>query len=149
MNPFDDAAEIKRTQAEYRLQVAVAKHLDSAFPHLLYTAFPGRPGDAADGFHKKAMGVKSGVPDLLFFWPQVFAAIELKIESGVVSSQQNKFASSFVKAGGKFAVCRTVRQLHNKLKEWGVAPLHNAVTEPDYRSDNEKKRDAFAAFAPE
>ena len=155
-NPFEDGESIRRTQAEFRLQLAVIKHLESAFPQVMFTAFPGRPGDAQDGWFKKIMGTKAGVADLLLWFrhPQYpkerpcSAAIELKAPGGVWASKQNLWGSAFNSIGGKYAVCRSVKQVHDALVKWGINPLHESVTEPDCRSDTEKMRDSFNFFAP-
>ncbi len=156
-NPFGDATDITRNQAEFRLQVAVVNHLKSAFKEVIWTAFPGRPGNAKDGFMKKAMGVKPGVPDLLFWWQYPCAVdkkliqcagIELKSAKGKISPDQNRFASYFTAIGGKFACCNTVRQVHDALKNWGLRPTHESIVEPDTRSDMKKKADMFNWYKP-
>jgi hypothetical protein len=151
-NPWDDATNIKATQAEFRIQVAAVKHISTAFPNVMFTAFPGRPGDAQDGFFKKIMGTKAGVADLLLWYRQndnlISAAIELKEPYGTWKTAQNKWASAFVSIGGKYAVCRSVKQVHDTLVKWGNVPKHTSIEEPDLRSETEKFRDNFDFYAP-
>ncbi len=161
-NPFTEDEEIGRNQSEYKLQLAVVKHLTSAFPGLLYTHAANRPSGAADGYFKKLMGLRAGTPDLLFWWSTPYyeynvsppthkihcGAIELKTSTGKVSNDQNRFASSFTHIGGKFAVCRTVQGVHDALLGWGIVPTHHAILEPDLRSKQKKKVDSFDWFKP-
>ncbi len=160
MNPFV-GGNVTLNQAEYRLQVAVVKHLQSAFPSLLFTHVPNRSKDAQDGFFRKQMGVLPGVPDLIFWYREtlrddgrlvwsgiVSAAIELKASKGRSSNDQNRFASSFVHIGGKYAVCKSVKEAHDALVSWGLEPRHDGYVEPDTRSDNQKKADSFDYFKP-
>lgn len=149
MNPFKDE-ELKRQQIEYRIQVAVVKHLDSAFPSLLYTHVPNRSSDAADGFFKKQMGVRPGVADLICWWPSnghlECGAIELKAHKGRWGGEQNKFASSFTYIGGRYALCKSVKEAHDALCGWGVVPAHYAIVEPDLRGEQQKFADSFDFF---
>lgn len=146
-NPFSDDNELKRNQLEYRLQVAVVKHLQTTFPSLLWTHCPNRPADAQDGFFKKMMGVRPGVSDLLFWYSGGFAAIELKASKGRWGNDQNRFASSFTAIGGKFKLCKSVQEVHDALVSWGIVPASSAVTEPDLRSLNQKHSDSFNFYA--
>lgn len=158
LNPFNVDEKLGRNQAEFKLQLAVVEHLKSAFPCLLWTHVPNKGGSAKDGFFKKAMGVRPGVADLIFWWSQhqhfsntnliKCGAIELKASKGKQSSDQNKFASSFVHVGGKYAVCKSVREVHEALKSWGLTAKHEHCIEPDTRSKQQKFSDAFDAFKP-
>ncbi len=138
-------------QKEFKLQCAVVEHLASAFPGLEYTAFPGRPGSARDGFFKRKMGVKPGVPDLIFTWNDGHlraGLIELKADTGRVSNDQNRVMSAWSRLGWSTNVCRTVRQVHETLQSWGITPKHNGIQEPDYRSWDEQMQQAMDLYAP-
>lgn len=152
------AEKLSPDQREFRLQLAVVKHLDSCFKAKLeYYHIPNRPGDAADGHFKKLMGSKAGASDLVVSWnhgavdpskPFLLECglIELKAPGGTLSSPQNKFLSRYHFLGWKTAVCYSVRQVHDALVSWGIKAAYNQTTEPDYRSDDEKKRDAIDMF---
>lgn len=147
-NPFDSATELRRTQQEFRLQLAVVKHLELAFPTLVYTHIPNRPGDAKDGYFKKIMGAKAGAPDFVFWWKGGAGAVELKVPGSHIASAQNKFLSALHSVGVKTAVCRSVAEVHKALKSWGLKPRCETVREPDIRSDMQKKYDAHEIYAP-
>lgn len=144
-NPFT-GDELRRSQQEFKLQLAVVQHLDSAFvPNgLRYTHIPNQSSDAKSGYFKKIMGTKAGAADLIIGWPMNGAGyIELKAEAGKVSTPQNKFLSSWAAIGWRTAVCRSVRQVHNTLVGWGLKPAHNTIKEPDIRGEQQKYHDAY------
>ena len=150
-NPFNGDDEKTRNQKEYALQVCVAEQLDGWFPYLRWTAIPNRPGDAADGFFKKKMGVKAGMVDILCSWKVgnhlEGGLIELKVDTRV-SNDQNKVMSSWSKIGWHTAVCYTAREVKDVLTLWGNKPAHNGCYEPDYRTEQEKFSDSFDFFKP-
>lgn len=134
--------------SEYHLQVAVIKHLQSAFPHLLYFHIPNQSRDATEAFFNKQLGVRAGASDLLIAWKGGQGLIELKMDKGRVSNEQNKFLSAFRHIGWKTAVCRSVRTVHETLKYWGLEPVHNICVEPDHTTKEEKLRRGEAFFKP-
>ena len=148
-NPFSPDADLRNTQREFRLQLAVVKHLERAYPTLVWTHCPNRPGDAKDGYMKKLMGSKAGVPDILCWWKDGAAGIELKAPTGRLASQQNKFLSALHSVGVHTVVCKSVKEVHEALKSWGLKPVCDGVVEADLRSDTQKKHDAFEYFKPE
>lgn len=136
-------------QQEFRLQCCVAKQIPSWYPGLEFTAFPGRPGDAKDGFFKRMMGVKPGWPDLLFTWNYGIlecGVIELKIETGRLSNDQNRRISSLHRLGWKTATCRTARRVHETICEWGHTPKHSSIEEPNYNSWEENLKQGWGFY---
>lgn len=142
---------------EYKLHVAVVEHLRRAFPTLLWTHCPNKPKDAQDGFFKKQMGVRPGVADLLFWWVDkselpwnlLCGAIELKIGKGRQGNDQNRFASSFGDNGGFYAICKSVKDVHDTLIKWGLKPKCNSILEPDYATKEEKFERASEFYSPQ
>lgn len=134
--------------SEYHLQVAVIKHLQSAFPHLLYFHIPNQSRDATEAFFNKQLGVRPGASDLLIAWKGGQGFIELKMDKGRVSNEQNKFLSAFRHIGWHTSVCRSVRQVHDSLCTWGLKPGHNTCIEPDHATKEEKFQRVFDAFKP-
>lgn len=142
-------AKLTPEQKEFRLQLAVVKHLDSCFVGKLeYLHIPNRPGDATDGHFKKLMGAKAGAADLLIGWKGGNGFIELKAPDGEFRSNQNKFLSRWAFLGWHTAVCKSVRETHNTLVSWGLTPAHNTCIEPDYSSKQDKKQAAMDYFKP-
>ena len=172
-NPFDDAEEKTRLQKEYRLQCHIVERHAEYFPHIIITAFPGRPKDGADGFFKQQMGVRKGVTDILIWWGYNYPAWAIKwltkmiqycgfgfslMHSGViglkvdakVDAAQEKFLSAIHSLGGKEGVVRSWEEYYKLLVWWKIKPSYicTIFDSPDYRSDMEKKRDAFAMYMP-
>lgn len=161
-NPFNDEKEKTRQQKEFKLQCHIVERHGQYFPNVLMTAFPGRPGDAQDGFFKKMMGVKPGVPDILLWWHDelrddgklvwkgcVAGAVEIKVDAPI-SSAQNKFMSSFAGIGGKEGVVRSWQEYYKLLCFWGIKP-HQECTifdEPDYSTQQQKFAAAFDMYRP-
>ncbi len=138
---FEDDAKI--STLEFRLQVACVEHIEKCF-NVWVTAFPGRPGDAQDGFFKKKMGVKAGVPDLIFVLPGgIFGAIELKVKGGRLHEAQRKEPCYMAAHGAKTGICTSVRHVHDMLVSWGCVAKYDSVREPDLRSDAQKKQDSY------
>lgn len=140
---------LTRSQKEFKLQVHIVEKHNQYFPHVLMTAFPGRPGDARDGFFKKMMGVKPGVSDILIWWRGASGSIELKVEARV-SSGQNKWMSAFSRLGGKTGVVHSWREYYKLLCSWGINPMHECTLfdEPDFSSESEKFQQAADFFRP-
>ncbi len=172
-NPFKDTPQ-KRSTAEFRLHIAVVEHLRSAFPSVLFTHPANETRSKADAYWNKVKGARKGTPDLLLWWcnsnplpgvtlksiiisdsgrsitvPIICAgAIELKSAKGKHSGWQANFDVIFTEMGGKFAYCRSVREVHDILVSWGCTPKHNAIKEPDLRSDQQKFSDVYDFYAP-
>lgn len=125
---------------EYKLQVAVVKHIESAFPGILYFHVPNQTRDATEAFFNKQLGVKAGIGDLILAWRGGQGMLELKTDIGRVSSQQNKMLSAFHAIGWHTGVARTVAQAHHIFCMWGLTPKHWLITEPDYATGEEKLR---------
>lgn len=160
-------------QKEFVLQVHIIEKHEQYFPHVLITAFPGRPGDATDGFFKKMMGVRPGVSDIVLWWGFTYplwattwlikmldhlgfgfchmhsGVVELKVDARVTSSQ-NKFLSAIHSLGGHQGVARSWEQYYHLLCSFGIKPVCECTQfhEPDYRDLSEKFQDAHDFFKP-
>src|ERR1700682_4291340 len=103
------AAKATRMHPEQALQIAAAEYLTRALPdYARFTAFPAGGGGRVRGARLKAMGLKGGVPDLLFWWrPYVarseawnearwlFGAIELKAPGKYPTTEQRDWLLFF------------------------------------------------------
>jgi VRR-NUC domain len=159
-NPFNSAGEKTRNQKEFALQCHIVKKHEIYFPHVIMTAFPGRPGDAQDGFFKKMMGVRPGVTDILLWWnadaPWLTdigvlkaAVVEIKVDARV-SSSQNKFMSAIRHIGGKDGVAHSWQEYYKLLCSFGIKPMSACITfdEPCYATEQEKFHAAFEMYRP-
>lgn len=103
----------------------IAQYLDWALcPPAFYSAFPAGGGGEARGKTLKDMGLKSGVPDLLFIYKGVTRFIELKFGKGILSESQEKTIPQIEAAGCEVAVCWSFDEVEAQLHAWGL-PLRS------------------------
>lgn len=135
---------------EYKTHIAIVKHHYTAFPHVKLMYVPNAVRSASDAFFNKMMGAVPGAHDLMLFWgrPMGVGIFEVKSRTGRLSSQQNKFASAMHTLGAYTGYGSSVKSYHETLKSWGLVPHHNAVTEPDYRTQQQKYADVHAMYMP-
>jgi len=76
---------------------------------------------------RKSMGVKAGIPDLVFLWSPPFA-IELKsLTGGVVSEEQTAMHAALESVGVAVHVARTIEEVEQALRDQGV-PLRGRIS---------------------
>ncbi len=68
----------------------------------------------------KRMGLRAGVPDLVFLHNGQAYFIELKSATGRQSEPQQEAMVAIRWAGGVYELCRTVEQCHALWKTWGM-----------------------------
>lgn len=134
-------------QREYRIHTAIIEHMDSAWPQIERT-HAGKARDETHAFFLLKMGYDAGTGDILFFYNGVFGEMEVKQPNGTQSSDQKLREAKVLRNGGKYVIVHSVREAHEYWKSLGFKPMHNAVVEPDLRSDAEKKRDAVEFYRP-
>lgn len=110
--------------SEHKLQVTIAFWL----PNLLAPGVRWSSLDhaakitARQGADRKARGVKRGLPDLLFWWPERNAgAIELKTAKGRISAEQLEFRDHWIMAGFDYALCRSLDDVRATLIRWNIS----------------------------
>jgi hypothetical protein len=118
-----------RNHSETKLHIAVAEWLRNSCPHVLWTHPANQGRSPQEGAKLKRMGVRAGVPDLLFWHSGWFGAIELKTTSGL-SEVQKDFKLKFIASGGKYETCKTVQSVHDTLVLWGINPIPYIIKEP-------------------
>lgn len=117
----DALHELERERA---FQAAVFRFLDIALPQdktIFYSAIPG-----GDGKVTLAPGYKSGLMDVLLIKRGVAHFIELKTQSGVVSTAQRDCADAVRWAGARHGIARTLLDVENHLRAWDF-PLRAEV----------------------
>jgi hypothetical protein len=100
---------MKRDQAEFRTQCALARAIDlRKRPGFLWSALPfGENRSAATGARLKAMGVKKGFPDILCLWAGRAIGIELKRPGGKQTPEQKAVEQAWNGTGGIYRVFDT------------------------------------------
>lgn len=108
---------------EQQLQISVMQYLRYQCPNALFFHVPNNipmRGKARLGGIMKAMGVMSGVGDILIFWRGGYAAIELKAGKNTQQPSQKNFQYTWQYMGGKYALCRSIEEVGTYLRLWGV-----------------------------
>lgn len=116
----------RRANPEARLQIAVKQYLNLCLPDSVFwsASLTGTYLTPRARERAKAMGVRRGVPDFVFVFPDgVTRWIELKAPGGSLTPEQREFRDRFAPLG-IFAVCRSVDEVSAQLRAWG-APLRD------------------------
>jgi hypothetical protein len=74
------------------------------------------------GTRLQRMGMRKGVPDLVILRSGRIMGLEVKSPGGTLSREQKEFRVEWERAGGIYAVARSVEEGRALLEEWGVAP---------------------------
>lgn len=143
-----------RDPKEYKLHVAALDHILSAFPQVKPIHVPNQTRDATEAFFNKRMGVVQGVSDFLIGWSRKdyggagVGVLEIKAPDGRLTTPQNKFLSWAHHIGWGTGTAKSVREVHNTLVGWGLKPLHAAIREPDYRTKEDRIKEAYSFYSP-
>lgn len=107
---------------EQQLQRTVAAYLRLMLPDdVFWSAFPAGGGGRIRGAQLKAMGLRPGVPDLMFIYCGRAYFIELKSDKGRLSKAQDEACFAIGKAGcPNVVVCKTLGDVIGTLKHWGI-----------------------------
>lgn len=112
---------MKRQQPEFLLHCVVADYFRKVWPNLLwFHCGNGEKRNAITGARLKRMGVRPGVADILIFWPEGMGAIELKVGKNSIQESQKQFYVDWIRAGGQYAICRSLDEVMVVIKQWGV-----------------------------
>ena len=121
----------RRKQPEQIFQRQVADFLTLALPtpDAWFTTIPAGGGGKVRGAILQGMGYKAGTPDMLviynFRFPRVIW-LELKAGRGRLSKVQVECRDDLIRAGGEWALCRTLEDVEKALRRFGV-PLRASV----------------------
>ena len=116
-------ARLMRLNLEEIFHKQVAAYLNAALPkEAFWTTFPAGGGGLMRGAQLKAMGLKSGVPDIMVLHNSVAFFIELKAPKGVLSDTQKEVFEAIQLAGGKAYLARTLDHIEEILKFQNIAP---------------------------
>ena len=81
---------------------------------------PNNPRSNVAGARLKALGMRKGFPDLSFLCNGKFYCIEAKPEGQYLRPSQKEWLGYIEAAGGFFAVCRSIYDAEETLREWGL-----------------------------
>lgn len=110
-----------RKNPETALTRSINELLQWRFKNDLVAVHPPSEGkrDPRYGRNLKRMGWVAGIPDfLLCLRGGFYAALEVKTEAGRLSPAQKEMAERIQRAGGKFAVVRSVQEAESVIASW-------------------------------
>jgi VRR-NUC domain len=91
------------------------------------------------GQMRKAKGVRSGLPDLMFWYEGRFLGVELKAAKGVQSDNQKAFQAGMLRNGFRYAVCWSEQDVEAALRDCGI-PVRLPAPGPRVTSAAKPKR---------
>ena len=110
--------------SEHTLQLHATAFLEASMPaEIPWTAVDHAaklsPRQAGE---RKRRGVKRGQADYRFVLPPLglSAEIELKLEGSYQSPEQKAWEAKIKSAGGRYQVCRSLKDIQETLEQWGV-----------------------------
>jgi len=109
--------------SEAALHRTVAQYLDLALPANCVWSTVGHGGfplPVRTAARLKASGLKAGVPDLMLIFGGKPYFIEIKTPLGKLSRSQQEMHARLRAAGAQVAVCRSVEEVRDALKGWGI-----------------------------
>ena len=117
---------------EFVIHVSIVEHL-RAFRRLGVVFFHPSGEERTKRVHPKTgkvfcpggtrlqrMGMRKGVPDLVILHSGGIMGLEVKSPGGTLSREQKEFRVEWERAGGIYAVARSVEEGRALLEEWGV-----------------------------
>ena len=118
-----------RNQAEYELHKAVVEWLGWVKPDVVFFhPYNGAYMSKATAGKGKALGVLPGVADLVFVLKGgLVGFIELKAHRGSkrkLSQRQAAFGCDVTELGAEYAIARSIEEVEDTLKAWGVTFAH-------------------------
>ena len=124
---MDEGVAVTRESPERDFQRLLVKHLAAAFgPRVFWTHFPngtfrgrGKQG-AIRGAQLKALGVKSGCPDILIIFDGKAHWLELKAGRNSESEAQLDTIYDLKIAGSPTATVRTLAEAFHAIDKWGI-----------------------------
>jgi hypothetical protein len=124
---FYPGVRIRRKTEEQDFHKSVAQYLTLAMPlDAVWTTFPAGGGGKVRGAHLKAMGLRPGVADVLWWWAGYHGAVELKARKGVLADSQKLFRDAFIHTGGNYCVAKTLAEIDMHLFRIGI-PLRTRI----------------------
>lgn len=87
--------------------------LKNSDPQCLIFSVPNEGKNAREQMYKKALGMKSGVSDLIVIIPNKILFIECKDEKGKQRETQLEFENSVKKLGFKYHLVRTLAEFQS------------------------------------
>jgi hypothetical protein len=115
---------MRRNQPEADLQRAVVQYLAYAKPACIHLHVPnGGARPKVEAAILTGLGVRAGAPDLVLLSGHGSYCIELKVPGGRQSPAQRDFELDCVRLGIRYAVCTSINEVDEVLREWGLVSV--------------------------
>lgn len=110
--------KVNRVYAERELQRSAHEFLSALrIPHF---HVPNERASEIERMKLAAEGVDPGVPDIVVVLHEGRSGwIELKSESGTLTENQKRWRDLLIERGHQWALCRSLREIEDALREWG------------------------------
>lgn len=107
---------------EEQTQKAIVKYLEVVKPDCFWFHCPNQRGTRSEIENKilKSLGVKAGVPDLVFIANGKSCFAEVKSPKGTLTPSQKQVRDILVSMGCGYAVVRSIDDMKQALKDWGL-----------------------------
>jgi len=106
---------------EQHLHQTIAQYLESRCGgDAWFTTFPSGGGGRLRGAILRGMGLKAGVPDILFIWKGRAYWVEVKAPKGKLSVSQIECQMDLKQAGCEVATVRSVEDVEDALCRWQI-----------------------------
>lgn len=111
-----------RLGPEDKLQLAVLEYIEVVLnePFLIWHTPNSGKRSMSEGLKFKMLGVVPGVPDLALLTGRGLHFIELKAGKNRATEAQEDFMSYARSLGAGTAVCRSLDDVRNALRAWGI-----------------------------
>ena len=84
------------------------------------------------GARRKARGLRAGWPDVQVIYEGRLFGVELKIGEGRQSPAQQFMQAEIERAGGKYAICRSVEDVERALMVWRIPLRAHTMAAGEY-----------------
>lgn len=105
--------------SEHKIQAQCYQFFHNSYPEYRGLLFHvnNKAKNIIEGNKMKALGVVSGIPDLVFVFDGKPFGIEMKTEIGTLSPSQKDIHAKWTKNGAKIYICRSFVQFQEIIKE--------------------------------
>lgn len=107
---------------EEQAQKAIVKYLEAVKPNCFWFHCPNQRGTRSkvENVILKTLGVKAGVPDLVFITPDRPCFAEVKSPKGSLTPAQKSVRDILLAMDCGYAVVRSIDDMKLALKDWGL-----------------------------
>lgn len=135
---------------EDKIHINIVEQHRIYFPHVLITHPANQGRSPQEGAKLKRMGTRAGTSDLLLWWQDNSAGIEIKAKDGKESPNQATFGFMLKRLGHKYGIVRSWEGYYKLLVSWGITPIQECriFKEANTMTWNDKLSAVHNLYAP-